>query len=98
MKVIGKDKLEKFFKKHADSKSALIAWHRDAIDSSWNTPQDIKNRYRSADFLSDNKVIFNIKGNNYRLVIRVRYQNGIAVILWVGTHAEYNKENFRSKK
>ena len=98
MKVLGKNKLEQFYKKHTDSKSSLIAWHRDACDSTWNTPQDIKNRYRSADFLSDNRVIFNIKGNNYRLVIQVRYQNGIAVVLWVGTHAEYNKKIFRSKK
>ena len=94
MKVLGKDKIEKFYKKHADSKSALLSWHKDAADSNWNTPQDIKNRYRSADFLSDNKVIFNIKGNNYRLVIQVRYQNGIAVILLIGTHAEYNKKTF----
>jgi len=98
MKVLGKDKLEEFYEKHTDSKSALISWHKDACDSSWSSPQDIKNRYRSADFLSKNRVIFNIKGNNYRLVIQVRYQNGIALVLWVGTHAEYSKKNFRSKK
>lgn len=98
MIVLGKDKLKKFYKQHADSKSALITWHKDACESSWNTTQDIKNRYRSADFLSNNRVIFNIKGNNYRLLIQVRYQNGIALILWVGTHAEYSKKNFRSKK
>jgi len=98
MKVLGKNKLEQFYKKHSGSKSALVAWNKDVCDSIWNSPQDIKNRYRSADFLSDNRIIFNIKGNNYRLVIQVRYQNGIVVILWVGTHDEYNKENFRSKK
>jgi mRNA interferase HigB len=59
-----------------------------------NPPQDIKNRYRSADFLADNRVIFNIKGNHYRLVVRVKYQNGIAVIEWVGTHSEYDKQRF----
>ena len=94
MKVIGINKLEQFYKKHSNNKSALIAWYRDACDAQWKSPQDIKNRYGSADFLSKNRVIFNIKGNNYRLVIQVRYQNGIAVILWVGTHAEYNKKTF----
>ena len=94
MKVLGINKLEQFYKKHSNSKSALIAWHKDACDAQWKSPQDIKNRYRSADFLSKNRVIFNIKGNSYRLVIQVRYQNGIAVILWVGTHAEYNKKTF----
>ncbi|MFK5985277.1 MAG: type II toxin-antitoxin system HigB family toxin [Pseudomonadota bacterium] len=98
MKVLGKDILEQFYKKHSDSKSALIAWHRDACDSSWSCPQDIKNRYRSTDFISNNRVIFNIKGNNYRLVIKVRCQNGILVVLWIGTHAEYDKKDFRSKK
>ncbi|MCF6252457.1 MAG: type II toxin-antitoxin system HigB family toxin [Methylococcaceae bacterium] len=98
MKVLGKNILEQFYEKHTDSKSALVAWHKDTCDATWNTPQDIKNRYGSADFLSDNRVIFNIKGNNYRLVIQVRYQNGIIVVLWVGTHAEYDKQDFRSKK
>ncbi|MDD2863960.1 MAG: type II toxin-antitoxin system HigB family toxin [Methylococcales bacterium] len=57
-------------------------------------PQDIKNRYSSADFLAENRVIFDIKGNHYRLVVKVRYQGGIVVIEWVGTHAEYDKQDF----
>ncbi|GLR65227.1 type II toxin-antitoxin system HigB family toxin [Marinospirillum insulare] len=94
MKVLGKDKLIKFYKKHANAKSALEAWVAEAQNATWKTPQDIKNRYSSADFLDGNRVIFNIKGNHYRLVIKVRYQNGIAVVLWVGTHAQYDKQNF----
>ena len=57
-------------------------------------PQDIKNRYRSADFLAGNRAIFNIKGNDFRLVVKIRYQNGIVVVEWVGTHAEYDKKRF----
>ena len=94
MKVLGRDKLDKFSQKHANAKSALDAWFGDAEESDWQTPQDIKKRYRSADFLANNRVIFNIKGNHYRLVIKVRYQNGIAVVEWVGTHAEYDKRSF----
>jgi mRNA-degrading endonuclease HigB of HigAB toxin-antitoxin module len=60
----------------------------------WKTPHDIKRRYRSADFLADNRVIFDIKGNSYRLVVKVRYQNGLVVVEWVGTHAEYDKKKF----
>lgn len=93
MKVVGQPKLEKFIKKHARAKSPLSAWLQDAIDSEWKTPQDIRNRYNSADFLSNNRVIFNIGGNNFRLVIIVRYQNGIVMIDKVGTHAEYDKWN-----
>ena len=94
MKVLGRDKLIEFSQKHANAKKALEAWFSEANEADWRTPQDIKNRYRSADFLADNRVIFNIKGNRYRLVVKVRYQNGIAVIEWVGTHSEYDKQRF----
>jgi mRNA interferase HigB len=94
MKVLGRDKLLKFSQKHANAKKALDAWFDEAEDAEWNTPQDIKDRHNSADFLSDNRVIFNIKGNHYRLVVKVRYQNGLAVIEWVGTHSEYDKQSF----
>ncbi|MEZ8294956.1 MULTISPECIES: type II toxin-antitoxin system HigB family toxin [Vibrio] len=94
MKVLGRDKLTKFYKKHSNVKSALESWFSEAEGATWKTPQDIKNRYGSADFLADNRVIFNIKGNHYRLVVKVRYQNGIAVVEWVGTHAQYDKQDF----
>jgi len=94
MKVLGRDKLTKFYKKHANVKSALESWFSEANTATWATPQDIKNQYRSADFLAGNRVIFNIKGNHYRLVVKVRYQNGIALVEWVGTHAEYDKQRF----
>lgn len=94
MQVLGKDKLISFYKKHANAKSAIEAWIAEAQSAKWKTPQDIKERYRSADYLDGNRVIFNIKGNHYRLVVRVRYQNGVAVVEWVGTHAEYDKQRF----
>jgi len=94
MKVLGRDKLNKFSRQHANAKKALDAWFNEAEEADWIKPQDIKDRYRSADFLSGNRVIFNIKGNHYRLVVKVRYQNGIAVVEWVGTHSEYDKQSF----
>lgn len=94
MKVLGRNLLTEFSAKHARSKAALDAWLNEAIDADWRTPQDIKNRHRSADILSGNRVIFNIKGNHYRLVVKVRYQHGIARVEWVGTHAEYDKKRF----
>jgi mRNA interferase HigB len=94
LKVLGRDKLLDFAKKHTSAKKSLDIWFDEASNAVWHTPQDIKNRYPSADFLPDNRVIFNIKGNHYRLVIKVRYQNGIAVVEWIGTHAEYDKRSF----
>ncbi|NWF38969.1 type II toxin-antitoxin system HigB family toxin [Mariprofundus sp. NF] len=94
MRIVGREMLLKCGKKHADAKKALDAWFHEAEISNWKTTQDIKKRYRSADFLADNRVIFNIKGNHYRLVVKVRYQNGIVAVEWVGTHAEYDKMKF----
>ncbi|WP_419535693.1 type II toxin-antitoxin system HigB family toxin [Endozoicomonas sp.] len=94
MKVIGKDKLDKFSKKHADAKPALDAWCHEVYDKDWKTTHDIKEHYNSADFIPNNRVIFNIKGNHYRLVVKVHYRNGIAAVEWVGTHAEYSKMKF----
>lgn len=94
MIVLGRDRLISFYKKHANAKTALEAWFSEAENACWQTPQDIKNRYRSADFIADNRVIFNIKGNHYRLVVKIKYQNGMVLIEWVGTHAEYDKQNF----
>lgn len=85
MRLFGRDKLVKFWQRHANSKRALQAWFDEAQRSHWQTPQDIKERYRSADFLADNRVIFNIKGNHYRLVVQVQYRHGMVVIEWVGT-------------
>lgn len=94
MKVLARNKLTDFMRKHASSKKALEAWYAEAERSGWQAPQDIKDRFASADFLADNRVIFNIKGNHFRLVVKVRYRNGIVVVEWVGTHAEYSKKTF----
>jgi len=94
MQVLGRNELSSFWQHHANAKGALEAWFDEAQSAQWTRPQDIRNRYRSADFLADDRVIFNIKGNHYRLVVKVRYQNGIVVIEWVGTHAQYNKKRF----
>jgi mRNA interferase HigB len=89
--IAGRHLIEKFIRKHANSKSSLSAWLEDAEEAEWETPQDIKDRYRSADFLSGNRVIFDIGGNNYRLMVLVRYRNGMLLIQKIGTHAEYSK-------
>ena len=94
MRILGTDKIERFSRKHSNAKAALDAWQYEVENTIWQKPQDIKDRYRSADFLSDNRVIFNIKGNHYRLVVKVRYVNGIVLIEWIGTHADYSKKQF----
>lgn len=94
MTVVGADKLEAFIKRHAQSRKLLQSWLQEARKAEWKSPQDIRTRYRSADFLSDNRVIFDIKGNSYRLVVKVRYEGTAVLVEWVGTHAEYDKQKF----
>jgi len=94
MNVVARKKIIEFVKKHTDSKEALSNWYYDASSSIWETPQDIKDRYRSASFISRNTVIFNIKGNKYRLVTKIAFNTKTVYIKWIGTHAEYNKMNF----
>lgn len=89
--VIAKKALREFWLKHSDSEERLKAWHNEAEEANWKTPQDIKNEYPSASILQDNRVVFNIKGNNYRLVVKIYYDFSIVWIRFIGTHAEYDK-------
>jgi len=91
MRIAGLNKLSDFMRKHARARSSLQAWIDFVKETTWSNSQDIKVRFRSADFLSNNRVIFNISGNNYRLVVLVRYHEEQVLILRIGTHAEYNK-------
>jgi len=94
MNVISRKTIDQFSRKHADAKGSLLAWYRETIHASWAGPTDIKERYPAASFLSNNIVIFNIKGNRYRLVAQVAYNTKIVMIRWIGTHAEYDKQSF----
>ncbi len=93
MRVIAVSHLRKFWEHHAAAEPALRAWNAEAEAAQWTTPQDIRTRYRSADFLPGNRVVFNIKGNHYRLVVQIHYNNGVVYIRFVGTHAEYEQIN-----
>ncbi|WP_341939625.1 type II toxin-antitoxin system HigB family toxin [Marinimicrobium sp. C2-29] len=94
MRVLGRDKLYKFIKKHANSKGALESWLAEAEVASWETPDQVRARYPRASILPGNRVVFRIKGNDYRLMVRARYQQGVLRVEWVGTHAEYDKQTF----
>jgi mRNA interferase HigB len=93
MNVISKRTLIKFYEQHIQAKSALEVWHSDVRKSIWSSPADIKELYSSASFLSDNRVVFNIKGNDYRLIVHIDYSRKIVRVKFIGTHAEYDKIN-----
>lgn len=91
MRIISRRLLREFWVRHPDSAVPLQTWYRDVSDASWNGPQDIKATYRNASFLANNRVVFNIKGNHYRLVVVVVYQYGVVYLRFVGTHEEYDR-------
>lgn len=93
MRVISKAVLVAFWIRHPEAKQALQTWFEDATHAQWKTPQDIKLRYSSASFVAANRVVFNIKGNDYRLVVAVAYRFAALYIKFVGTHAEYDAIN-----
>lgn len=91
MRIISRKILKDFWELHADSRQQLQAWYADAKQADWKSLADIKNFYRNASIVSNNRVIFNIKGNKYRLVVAINYNIGIVFIRFVGTHQEYDK-------
>ena len=91
MHVISRKTLVDFWKRHPESKGALEAWFSEASSAEWKTMPDIRRRFGSADFLAGNRVVFDICGNKYRLIVRIAYQAKIVYIRFVGTHAEYSK-------
>ena len=90
MRVIALKHIRDFCLKHPQAAQALMAWAQEARNARWSKPQDIKQRYSSASFLGGNRVVFNIKGNEYRLVVAVAYRFQAIYVKFVGTHAAYN--------
>lgn len=91
MRILKRKTLLDFWTKHANAKGPLEAWYAEVNRVKWKDTTDIKAKYRSADYIADNRVIFNIGGNKYRLIVKVNYKSGIVYIRFIGTHAEYDK-------
>ena len=93
MRVIAVSTLRDFWAKHPQAETPLRSWFADASRADWKAPADIKEVHRNASFIGCNRVVFNIKGNDYRLIVAVHYNRGMMYIRFVGTHAEYNAIN-----
>jgi mRNA interferase HigB len=96
MNVISLKKLREFYDIHPDSKAYLTSWFKTVRKADWKDYNDVKEDFRSADFIADNRVIFNIKGNHYRLITRISFTHKRVMIKWLGTHTEYDRINART--
>lgn len=90
MRVIAIKTLRDFWAKRPDAEQPLLAWHDEASKANWSKPADIKARYASVSILKNRRVVFNIKGNDYRLIVAVAYKLGVVYVKFIGTHAQYD--------
>ncbi|WP_397473742.1 type II toxin-antitoxin system HigB family toxin [Pusillimonas sp.] len=93
MRVIAISTLRQFWEEHPAAEQPIKAWVDEANQANWAQPSDIKKHYRSASILKNRRVVFNIKGNDYRLIVAIAYRLGIVYVKFIGTHAEYDKIN-----
>jgi len=89
-RIIAKKTLREFWELHKDTEQYLKTWYDTAMNANWFTPNDVKKSYANASIIANNRVLFNIKGNSYRLIVRFNYQQQWAFIRFIGTHTEYN--------
>jgi mRNA interferase HigB len=91
MRIFSRRTLRAFWESHRDAEQPLRAWFAEAKKADWKQPADILRDYSNSRVLGKNRAVFNIKGNDYRLVVTVRYDKGSVFVRFVGTHAEYDK-------
>ncbi len=91
MRIISRKALREFWERHPDARQALQVWYADTNRAIWKTPADIKNVCQNASIIANNRVVFNINGNRYRLVVTIQYEFSIVYIRFVGTHKEYDQ-------
>ena len=102
MRIIARRTLKRFIESRAGHKdqpalkAAVDAWFDEVRKARWTSSADVKRRYRTASIVSGGRVVFNIKGNDYRLVVAIDYEKSIVWIKWLGTHAEYDRIDVRT--
>ena len=93
MRIISKKILRDFWFIHSDSEQQLKSWFKEVSKAEWKSPNELKNEYPSASVLEGNRIVFNIKGNNYRLIVKINYEYEMVWIRFILTHSEYDKIN-----
>ncbi|MCU0444784.1 MAG: type II toxin-antitoxin system HigB family toxin [Microscillaceae bacterium] len=91
MRIIAKSTLKKFWEINPQAENPLNLWYKIVEDAQWVSPNDVKQSFGNASMIGDNRIIFNIKGNDYRLITEINYKFKIVFVIWIGTHHDYNK-------
>ena len=96
VRIIARRTLREFWERHTAVEPALRAWYADTRKADWRSPADVKRVYANASIVGQNRVVFNIQGNRYRLVVAINYAYRVCYIRFVGTHQAYDKINAAS--
>jgi mRNA interferase HigB len=96
LRVIAKKILREFWQKHNDCEQQLKSWYQETSKAEWQNSNEIKLDYPTASIVGDNRIVFNIKGNTYRLIVKINFDYQIVWIRFIGTHAEYDKINAKT--
>jgi len=91
MRVIAVRTLKEFWRKHPETQNALRAWYQEVSKADWRNHGQLKSQFKNASVLNAKRVVFNIKGNDYRLIVDIEYRLQIMFMVWAGTHKQYEK-------
>jgi mRNA interferase HigB len=93
MRIIAIKTLKQYWEENPVSMEAILTWYEEAAAAQWNTPNELKAQFGNASVITNKRVVFNIHGNSYRLIVDIEYRLKIVFVVWVGTHKEYDKVN-----
>jgi mRNA interferase HigB len=96
MRIIARKALSDFWKDYPDAEGPLKSWFKVTSEADWSAPKDVKALYRNATILKDGRVVFNIAGNKYRLVVWINYAHKVVYIRFVGTHKQYDETDVQT--
>jgi mRNA interferase HigB len=97
VRVIAVKTLKNYIKEYPQAKQSVLSWYEEAEKAVWNSPNELKSQYHNASILSEKRVVFNIHGNSFRLIVDIEYRLKIVFIVWFGTHTQYDKIDARKK-
>jgi mRNA interferase HigB len=98
MRIIARNTLINYWEIYPEVEQPLKSWYDEVLNANWKSPNELKKQFRNASVITNKRVVFNIKGNSYRLVADIEYRIGIVFIVWVGTHKKYDKVNVKEIK
>ena len=98
MRIIAIKTLKNYIEDYLEAEGALLAWHDEILDADWNSPNELKAKFRNASVIDGKRVVFNIHGNKFRLIVDIEFKFKLVFVVWFGTHAEYDKIDAKTVK